>query len=1072
MRNVSKAFRRTLFENKRNWLPRVDITLADGTVLPQFTEETLWTSGLSFETVVSEDESFTALGAAIMGVSTVVIDNTGEQWNEYDFNDADVTVRVGLDVDGSLELIRIGQYTVESANYNGATVTLTLNDYMHQFDRAYDTALAYPATLGAILRDACTSCGVLYDNSLLSFPNNEYTVSTKPSAENTSYRDVVAWVAQLAGCFAKFNATGKLEFKWFGDDILIAAQEGYDGGEFDPESPYATGDSANGGTFNPWNIGAELEGGALTDNGNCHYIGSLFTETIALDDTVITGVAVSAEREVDNSRETVTGTAGTSGYVIGVEGNKLLSADDVNTFATYLGSRVIGLTFRKCRATHLSDPSIEAGDVALLYDHKGKEYPILITRTRFTAGGRQETVCGSATPARNRAKQFAQETKNYVDLKRQLKQTQTAWDLAEANLRRQLQTASGLFKTEVEEPAGSGAYKTYYHDKANLEDSNIVMLFTDYGFTLTSDYQNGANATWYGIGADGTGILDVLDTHGIDAEWIITGTIADQRGYNSWNLRTGEFRLADGAKVGTGNATVGDLVTSCVVEYALTTTSTAPSDNASAWSATASWVKGKYLWSRTKTTYQNGTSETTNPELIVDQYGNSAQVTSVVTEWIQTTTNTAPAANNGSWSTAQPTWVYGRYIWTRTKVTYADGTTQTSAAVLANSLTKSSEDTWKELTDNGQIQGLFRVLNSSTNKYELHMNAEYIGAGVLRSNDTGTNAPNFRLDLATGQMTMKKGSINLGSYTENGTSKYHFTVDDNGNLNANRATIKGNITADSLTLGSGVTIPYGSVSGTPDLTEYIKEDGTIGSLPSSGATDTSLTGFKVSSSGLLKAANAIIYGTVYSSAGRIGGWTLASNKITKGTLGSANSYHMVADGDSGSATIAGSGSKSNWCLGIGSNFGVDKTGSLYATGANISGTVKTVGGNYETTLSNGWIYFKKNNANIGKIGAAIVGGENAFNINMMTGARSVGIYDGDGDYATELMSYTKSDSKWRFNGAVNVGGDITGNQYHAVSNNTIYDGSTLSTVDTVYLLAEPPENASYWAVSVVNGIIC
>lgn len=771
MRNVTTAFRRTLTDINRKWLPYVDITLLDGTVLPQFTDATLWTSGLSFEDVVSEDEKFTALGAAIMGAATVVIDNTGEKWNDYDFNDADVTIRLGLEVNGAPEVLRIGQYTVAEAKYNGATVTLTLQDYMHQFDRAYDTALVYPATLGVILRDACTNCGVLYDNSLLEFTNNDYTVATKPDGENTTYRDVVAWVAQLAGCFAKFNATGKLEFKWFGDDILTAAQQGYDGGEFDPANPYATGDNANGGSFNPWNVGAELDGGALTDNGNCHYIGSLFSETIALDNTVITGVTVSAEREVDNGRETVTATSGTTGYVIGIEGNKLLSADDVQTFATYLGTRVIGLTFRKSRVTHLSDPSIEAGDVALLYDHKSREYPTLITRTRFTTGGRQETVCGSETPARNRAKQFSQETKNYVDLRRQLKQAQTAWDLAETNLRRQLQTASGLFKTEVEEPVGSGAYKTYYHDKRDLEDSNIVMLFTDYGFTLTSDYQNGQNATWYGIGTDGTGILDVLNTHGVNADWVNTGIIQDATGKNKWNLDTGEFTLTDGAKIGTGTGTLGKLVTSCTVQYALTTTNSAPADSSNSWGATASWEKGKYLWSRTKTVTQDGTTTYTTPELIVDQYGNGAGVTAVETEWMQTTSNSTPSSTSSSWSTTQPSYVYGRYIWTRTKITFADGTTETTSAVLANAFNKSPEDTWKELTDNGSIQGIYRYYNSSTGKYELHVNASCIGTGILKSNDSNEN---FKLDLSTGQLTMKKGSVDIGDST------YYFKVSTNG----------------------------------------------------------------------------------------------------------------------------------------------------------------------------------------------------------------------------------------------------------------------------------------------------
>ena len=902
MRNVTTAFRRTLTDINRKWLPYVDITLIDGTVLPQFTDATLWTSGLSFEDVVSEDEKFTALGAAIMGAATVVIDNTGEKWNDYDFNDADVTIRLGLEVNGAPEVLRIGQYTVAEAKYNGATVTLTLQDYMHQFDRAYDTALVYPATLGVILRDACTNCGVLYDNSLLSFTNNDYTVAAKPDGSNTTYRDVVAWVAQLAGCFAKFNATGKLEFKWFGDDILTAAQQGYDGGEFDPANPYATGDNANGGSFNPWNIGAELDGGALTDNGNCHYIGSLFSETIALDNTVITGVTVSAEREVDNGRETVTATSGTTGYVIGIEGNKLLSADDVQTFATYLGTRVIGLTFRKSRVTHLSDPSIEAGDVALLYDHKSREYPILITRTRFTTGGRQETVCGSETPARNRAKQFSQETKNYVDLRRQLKQTKDSWDLAEENLKRQIRESAGLYKTEVEEPVGSGAYKTYYHDKVDLDKSDIVMEFTDYGFTLTSDYQNGKDATWYGIGADGTGILAVLQTKGVNADWINTGIIQDATGKNKWNLNTGEFQLTDGAKVGTGTGTLGKLVTSCTVQYALTTTNSAPADSSNSWGATASWEKGKYLWSRTKTITQDGTTTFTAPELIVDQYGNGAGITAVETEWIQTTTNTAPAANNGSWSTTQPSFVYGRYIWTRTKITYADGTTEKTTAVLANSLNKSPEDTWKELTDNGQIDGIYRVYNSDTQKYELHVSAACIGAEVLRSKDANEN---FRLDLSTGLVTIKKASINMGTASGGGAN---FVLASDGEVSIRKG---------SISLGS--------------------------------TSDTYF--FQTSTSGQMQ-------------------WKSVNSSMSS-------------------------------------------SGVLKCTGAEVTGRLKTVDGNYETLMDDGWIYFKYNNANVGKLGSALVSGVgNAFNINMMSGANGFGIYDGDGANASALLHYTKSQGYW------------------------------------------------------------
>lgn len=105
-----------------------------------------------------------------------------------------------------------------------------------------------------------------------------------------------------------------------------------------------------------------------------------------------------------------------------------------------------------------------------------------------------------------------------------------------------------------------------------------------------------------------------------------------------------------------------------------------------------------------------------------------------------------------------------------------------------------------------------------------------------------------------------------------------FRVTRAGVLTATDANITGAITATSLSLGSNVSIPYTKISGSPDLTIYISKDGTIGSTPAAGS-----TGFTVSSAGLLQASNAIIYGTLYSSAGTIGGWSLTGGRLYSGS---------------------------------------------------------------------------------------------------------------------------------------------------------------------------------------------
>jgi hypothetical protein len=123
--------------------------------------------------------------------------------------------------------------------------------------------------------------------------------------------------------------------------------------------------------------------------------------------------------------------------------------------------------------------------------------------------------------------------------------------------------------------------------------------------------------------------------------------------------------------------------------------------------------------------------------------------------------------------------------------------------------------------------------------------------------------------------------ISLGASTQsNNVWTHKFLVNSSGKLYATDAIIKGEITATSLTL-SGATIPYSAISDPPtipdaaDLTGYIKKDGTIGSTPADGA-----TGFNVSSAGLLTASNAIIYGTIYASAGTIGGCSINSGKLS------------------------------------------------------------------------------------------------------------------------------------------------------------------------------------------------
>lgn len=59
-------------------------------------------------------------------------------------------------------------------------------------------------------------------------------------------------------------------------------------------------------------------------------------------------------------------------------------------------------------------------------------------------------------------------------------------------------------------------------------------------------------------------------------------------------------------------------------------------------------------------------------------------VTAIKDQWYKSTSNTAQTG--GSWSDTQPNWESGKYIWTRSHITFSNGNTTTTNPVLANAI--------------------------------------------------------------------------------------------------------------------------------------------------------------------------------------------------------------------------------------------------------------------------------------------------------------------------------------------------------------------------------------------------
>lgn len=150
---------------------------------------------------------------------------------------------------------------------------------------------------------------------------------------------------------------------------------------------------------------------------------------------------------------------------------------------------------------------------------------------------------------------------------------------------------------------------------------------------------------------------------------------------------TKNFSFSVAFKGNTGaTGAAGKGVKSIVEQYYLSTSNTAQSGGS--WvTAPPAWANGKYMWTRSVITYTDNSSTTTSPVCVTGAKGATGDkgatgatgaagkgVSSVDVLYYLSTS--ATSMSGGSWSTTAPAWVNGKYMWSKTKVTYTDGSSK------------------------------------------------------------------------------------------------------------------------------------------------------------------------------------------------------------------------------------------------------------------------------------------------------------------------------------------------------------------------------------------------------------
>lgn len=504
MINVTQGFKdEALVNDNRSYQYDIRITFQDSSHIDIDNSDLSQNGGVIIDEAVSSDDKL-SVGSCIVNKLTLTLKNYNGEFDAYDFRKANVVLKIGLLVEESLEQFQRGIYIVaEPPTYNASVVTLVCYDYMTLLDVPFSSINAvFPIGLSSLIDAMCTACNVQRVTQTL--PADSMVIAADPSNDTTTCREMLSYIAQINCMNCRFNNLGKLEFTWFSNGFSsssVTIRELEDGSIREiADNVVRVTYFSNSGDVN-WLSQVNIPG--------------IYNLDVARNDTVVTGIRVvlvtanSSDAAVVDTYET-----GTDDYIISVENNPLVTSANASTILAILAAQLLGFRYRKASLSHVGMPWMVAGDSALITDSKGANRNIIISSTVFTALDKQTTISAGADPVVATGATYSPETVQYV------KQMDSMKPVIQ-NINQRIANANGLYETDI---TSQGATITYLHNKQNLSESDIQIQVSDVGVLVTA---NGTDPTptWYGLTVDGTLIADILQTNGINADWINTGAL-------------------------------------------------------------------------------------------------------------------------------------------------------------------------------------------------------------------------------------------------------------------------------------------------------------------------------------------------------------------------------------------------------------------------------------------------------------------------------------------------------------------------------------------------------------------
>jgi hypothetical protein len=375
------------------------------------------------------------------------------------------------------EFVPLGRFNVDEINKSRNSIKLKAIDNMIELDKPYSLSnLSYPANLYQIYQNICSVADI--QPATTSFTNQNHIVQTRPDGDY-SLRDILGFVAELSGSFARCNRNGALELAWYEDVGLTLT-------------------GANRFDFKPREDLIQIKGVKF--------------ET---EDTVYI--------------------AGTDDYVVDLTDNPLLQ-DSYSTVLANIYNKVKQVVFTPFESRWQGNPAIQTGDIITQVDRDNVSHATLVTHSTYKYRG-ASTLAARGLPLKAKGYKGSTNKKISNIVRKEIKpigDKLTALEQAQLNVTELIANMLGGY-------AFYEADGFYIADNPVLTNAQKVWKWGIGGFGYSENGVEGPYTT--AISADGTIVAMLVAANIITADMVKTGILSSEDDSTWINLNDGTFNF-------------------------------------------------------------------------------------------------------------------------------------------------------------------------------------------------------------------------------------------------------------------------------------------------------------------------------------------------------------------------------------------------------------------------------------------------------------------------------------------------------------------------------------------------